>query len=97
MKIVERDPAAWREVLLGAVLFLTALFALGRAALPAQSTDRPAETPLMRQLRQALRLAQQGDQQGAMALTLQLLQQNPKFVPAIKLKGMLREEAQGRT
>jgi len=29
MKIVERDPAAWREVLLGAVLFLTALFALG--------------------------------------------------------------------
>jgi tetratricopeptide (TPR) repeat protein len=47
----------------------------------------------MRQLRQALRLAQQGDKQGAMALTLQLLQQNPKFVPAIKLKGMLREEA----
>ena len=93
MKIVERDPAAWREVLLGAVLFLTALFALGRAALPAQSTDRPAETPLMRQLRQALRLAQQGDKQGAMDLTLQLLQQNPKFVPAIKLKGMLREEA----
>ena len=93
MKIVERDPAAWREVLLGAVLFLTALFALGRAALPAQSTERPAETPLMRQLRQALRLAQQGDKQGAMALTLQLLQQNPKFVPAIKLKGMLREEA----
>ena len=93
MKIVERDPAAWREVLLGAVLFLTALFALGRVALPAQSTDRPAETPLMRQLRQALRLAQQGDKQGAMALTLQLLQQNPKFVPAIKLKGMLREEA----
>ena len=93
MKIVERDPAAWREVLLGAVLFLTALFALGRVALPAQSTDRPAETPLMRQLRQALRLAQQGDQQGAMALTLQLLRQNPKFVPAIKLKGMLREQA----
>jgi tetratricopeptide (TPR) repeat protein len=93
MKIVERDPAAWREVLLGAVLFLTALFALGRAAFPAQSTERPAETPLMRQLRQALRLAQQGDKQGAMALTLQLLQQNPKFVPAIKLKGMLREEA----
>jgi len=28
-----------------------------------------------------------------MALTVQLLQQNPKFVPAIKLKGMLREEA----
>ena len=65
MKIVERDPAAWREVLLGAVLFLTALFALGRAAVPAQSTERPAETPLMRQLRQALRLAQQGDKQGA--------------------------------
>jgi hypothetical protein len=63
MKIVERDPAAWREVLLGAVLFLTALFALGPAAFPAQSTDRP-ETPLMRQLRQALRLAQLGDKQG---------------------------------
>ncbi len=51
----------------------------------------------MRQLHQAINLADQGDQQGAMRLTLQLLERNPKFVPAIKLKGALLEEAGQRS
>lgn len=50
----------------------------------------------MRQLHQALGLAQHGDPQGAMNLVLRLLELHPDFAPAIKLKGMLLEEA-GRT
>jgi len=48
---------------------------------------------LMRQLQQALSLDEHGDRRGAMAITLQLLSQNPRFAPAIKLKGMLLEQA----
>jgi len=47
----------------------------------------------MRQLHQALSLTQHGDAQGAMNLVRGLLEQNPKFVPAIKLEGMLLEES----
>jgi tetratricopeptide (TPR) repeat protein len=47
----------------------------------------------MLQLQQALSLAQHGDRQGAMNLVLHLLEQRPDFAPAIKLKGMLLEEA----
>ena len=51
-----------------------------------------SDSSVMRQLRQALDLAKHGDRHGAMTLALQLLQQNPKFVPAMKLKAMLLEE-----
>ena len=62
--------------------------------MPAQNTGRSrSRSPLMRQLHQALSLAQHGDQQGAMNLVLRLLEQHPDFAPAIKLKGMLLEEA----
>ena len=47
----------------------------------------------MRQVQHALTLAEHGDRQGAMNLTLGLLQQHPDFAPALKLKGMLLEEA----
>jgi tetratricopeptide (TPR) repeat protein len=47
----------------------------------------------MRQLQQALSLDEHGDRPGAMNLVLRLLQQHPDFEPAIKLKGMLLEEA----
>ncbi len=47
----------------------------------------------MEQLHQALALDEHGDRQGALTLTLQLLAQNPTFAPAIKLKGLLLEEA----
>jgi len=46
----------------------------------------------MQQMNQALTLARQGEKQRAMALTQQLLERNPKFAPALKLKGMLLEE-----
>lgn len=77
---------------LRAVLLLAALFAAG-AAVQGQNARRPAESPLMRELHQALGLAQHGDRQGAMNLVLRLLEQHPDFAPAIKLKGMLLEEA----
>ncbi len=59
----------------------------------AQAGNPSINSQLMQQLQQALALAQRGDRQGAMRIDLQLLEQNPKFVPAIKLKGMLLEES----
>jgi tetratricopeptide (TPR) repeat protein len=73
-------------------ILLAALLTGGVDSLWAQNTSRPDGSPLMRQLHQAVALADHGDKQGAMNLALQLLEQNPKFVPAIKLKGMLLEE-----
>jgi tetratricopeptide (TPR) repeat protein len=75
------------------VLPLTAtLFAAARIAAQTQGAGRAVETPQMRQLHQALSLAEHGNAQEAMNLVRDLLQQNPKFVPALKLKGMLLEE-----
>ena len=47
----------------------------------------------MQQVQQALKLAEHGDQQGAMNLVLRLIEQHPNFAPAIKLKGMLLEDS----
>ena len=47
----------------------------------------------MRQVQEALRLADRGDKTRAMAIAQELLAHNPKFVPALKLKGMLLEES----
>src|SRR5450631_326140 len=77
---------------LRAVLLL-ALFAGGVAAVRAQTASHPVESPLMRQVHQALSLAEHGDKQGAMNLAQSLLAQHPDFAPALKLKGMLLEEA----
>src|SRR5258708_939481 len=82
--------------LLCTAVLVAAFFEGMEAAAKAQNTGRPRESPLMRQLHQAVSLAEHGDQQGAMQLDLRMLQQNPKFVPAMKLKGMLLEEG-GRT
>ncbi len=76
-----------------AVLLLAALLVVAGTAIRAQNAAHPAESPLMRQVRQALSLDEHGDRQGAMTLTLQLLAQNPKFAPAIKLEGLLLEES----
>jgi tetratricopeptide (TPR) repeat protein len=81
---------------LRAVLLLAMLLAAGGTAAGADKTARPAESPLMRQVHQALSLAEHGDKQGAMNLVVRLLAQHPDFAPAIKLKGMLLEQA-GRT
>jgi len=76
-------------------LLSAALLVAAGAAAPGQIT-KSAQSPLTRQLRQALTLAQHGDQPKAMDLVLRLLEQHPDFAPAIKLKGMLLEES-GRT
>ena len=78
-----------------AVLLLAVSFA-GGAAVRAQNAPHPTESPLMRQVHQALSLAEHGNNQEAMNLVLRLLEQKPDFVPALKLKGMLLEGA-GRT
>jgi len=46
----------------------------------------------MQQLHRAVNLAEHGDKKQSMTIALQLLEKNPKFEPAIKLKGMLLEE-----
>ena len=79
-----------------ALLLVEALFGSGTIVVHPQSTGRTSESPQMRQLHQALSLEKRGDGQGAMNLALRMLQENPKFVPAMKLKGMLLEEG-GRT
>jgi tetratricopeptide (TPR) repeat protein len=81
---------------LRAVLLLAVLCAAGASAVGAQNAGHPADSPLMRQFHQALSLAQRGNPQGAMDLVMRLLEQHPDFAPALKLKGMLLEEA-GRT
>jgi len=81
---------------------LTTLLGLGMPAAEAQrigvaTQSSASESSPMQQLHQALRLAETGDPQGAMALTRQLLDRNPAFAPALKLKGMLQEEAGQRS
>ncbi len=72
------------------------LLIAGASLVHTQNANRPAESPLTQQFHQALNLAQHGDRQASMKLVLHLLEQHPDFAPAIKLKGMLLEEA-GRT
>jgi tetratricopeptide (TPR) repeat protein len=93
---VRQKPAVRPANRLPAVLLLAVLFAVGGTAVRAQNAGHPAESPLMRQVDKALSLAAHGDKQGAMNLVLGLLKQHPDFAPAIKLKGMLLEQA-GRT
>jgi Tfp pilus assembly protein PilF len=76
-----------------AVLLWAALFAVGAGAVAAQNAAHPADSPLMQQFHQALSLAKQGNPQGAMDLVMGLLEQHPDFAPALKLKGMLLEQA----
>jgi len=59
----------------------------------AQNTHPPADPAMMRQVHQALSLAEHGDKQQAMSIAQQLLARDPKFVPALKLKAMLLEES----
>jgi len=72
---------------------LATLFVAEPAAVRAQKTGHPDESPLMGQVHQALKLAEHGDQQGAMNLVLHVLELHPDFAPAIKLKGMLLEDS----
>jgi tetratricopeptide (TPR) repeat protein len=83
----------WPANRLRPVLLLAVLLAAAGSVVQAQNTPRSTDSPLMPQLHQALSLAQHGDRQEAMNLVLRLLEQHPDFAPALKLKGMLLEEA----
>ena len=82
----ESAPIAGRFLQAGLLILLAGVLV---AQTPAAHTDSGAT----QKLHQALALAKQGDHQGAMNLTLDLLQHNPHFAPALKLKGMLLEES----
>jgi len=79
--------------LIAALSLTAALFYTGDLAAQTQSAGGPGESAQMQKLHQALNFAKHGNVQGAMSLVHELLEQNPKFVPAIKLKGMLLEES----
>jgi tetratricopeptide (TPR) repeat protein len=83
---------------LGVSILLVAelVCAVGTVAHSQTSAAHPPAASLTQQLREALNSAKGGDPQRAMALAVQMLQEHPDFVPAIKLKGMLLEQA-GRT
>lgn len=72
------------------------LFALclvcGIATSGAQTPNRPIDSSLMRQLHQAISIADQGDKNQSLVLTDTLLERHPEFVPALKLQGMLLED-----
>ena len=74
-------------LLVSAIIFLPAI----RAS--AQSAAKGAGSAPQQQLHQALALAGRGDAAGAMQIAQHLLDQNPRFEPAIKLKGMLLEQS----
>ncbi len=59
----------------------------------AQQARSAAESPLVRQLHEAVSAAQHGDERQAFVLTQALLEQHPNFVPALKLRGELLESA----
>jgi tetratricopeptide (TPR) repeat protein len=62
----------------------------------AQVPSRPVESPwtsLTRQLNRAISIAEHGDTQQALVLADALLEKHPDFVPALKLRGLLLEEA----
>jgi tetratricopeptide (TPR) repeat protein len=84
--------SAWRPNRFSIILLCAALL-YAATAIQAQNTSHPAESPLMRQVQQALSLDEHGNRQGAMDLVVHLLEQHPNFEPAIKLKGLLLEEA----
>jgi tetratricopeptide (TPR) repeat protein len=69
------------------------LAGLGASALGAQTTKPASDSSLLQRLHQAVSLAEHGDREAAMSLTSQLLETDPNFAPALKLKGMLLEEA----
>jgi len=74
-------------------IFFAAYLAAATATSEAQNPNSPAESPLTRQFHEALGMAQHGDERQALVLTSHLLEQHPNFVPALKLQGMLLEDA----
>ena len=72
-------------------LFLATILS-GFAARSDAQSSHPADSSRMQQLRKAISLAEHGDSQAAMQIALHLLEQDPNFEPALKLKGTLIEQ-----
>lgn len=79
--------APWR-----AWIILTSILAAASIAARAQTSDHATEPSAMQKLQRAVRLAESGDVQNAMALDQELLAKDPEFAPAVKLKAMILEE-----
>ena len=62
----------------------------------AQQPASPVPSPLMRQLHQAIAASEHGDQGQALSIAEKLVAEHPDFEPALKLQGMLLDQA-GRT
>jgi len=73
-------------------LALVACLAFSPLYNAAQTTPKVTDASLMRQLQQAIRMAQSGDASRALGLTNALLAAHPNFVPALKLQGSLLED-----
>ncbi len=94
------SPRRWRRSLATRILLLFSCFAASllcaAAAAPTQAAAHPVDPATMRQLRHALALAEQNNTEASLAIVNQVLRQYPRLAPALKLKGMIFEEA-GRT
>lgn len=58
----------------------------------AQSVGHPTESSRMQEVHKAVSIAEHGDTGGAMQIVSHLLEQDPTFVPAMKVRAMLLEE-----
>ena len=87
----------WPANRLWTLLLLVMPCTVGGSSVGAQQAGRTIESAQTRQLHEALSLDEHGDRQGAMNLVVRLLEQHPDFEPAIKLKGLLLEEAGNTT
>jgi tetratricopeptide (TPR) repeat protein len=77
----------------GILLAGNGLAAWGQQARTSASQTAAPDAAAMRQLRQAVSLAQQHDSQGALTIVDELLARNPRFADALKLKAMLFEDS----
>lgn len=87
-----RISIGWRARIVSTIFALSVLL----AATAAPARGNPVAESAQVELHRALELAQRGQSQQALEQTRALLQRHPGYVPALKLEGMLLEEA-GRT
>lgn len=81
------------SVVVTPLLLVSSTISLPAIRASAQTAVKGAGSAPQQQLHQALALAGRGDAAGAMQIAQHLLDQNPRFEPAIKLKGMLLEQS----
>jgi tetratricopeptide (TPR) repeat protein len=88
----DRRQPIWSQMLSLTRLALLLALTSGVSTIDAQSTPPSNNPALMSQLHQAIAIAEQGDENRALALTQDLLAQHPNFEPALKFQGALLED-----